>query len=382
MYQPKTNLPDTGTSPAALSGLANSRAVRVRGLSAPITVTWEVTNRCNLRCTHCLSDSGPECASPDELTLEAAKGVVDQLAREKVFQIHFGGGEPFVYPGFMELMRHAQSRGFCCLCISTNGTLLTEAKIAELDAMGGIYLQLSLDGASEATCDAVRGAGTYRKVLQALRRMQGTGIVRTLNMVVTRQNAHELDTMHALASEHGAALRVTRLKPSGRGADVYQALRPTRDQLQTLHGWLQAHPKVLTGDTFFHLNAFGGPPLKGFQTCGAARMTCLIIPNGEVYPCAFTQTDFFRAGSLKEQPFGDIWRESEVFNKAFRKPQQGACASCDAFQGCGGGCPAVKHALTGQLDLPDPDCVLPDKGSTHEEPPDRQGDVNLPLCSD
>lgn len=341
-----------GRSPAL------NRALRETGLSAPITVTWEVTNRCNLRCAHCLSDSGPDAEASADLSLTEAKAVVDQLAAARVFQIHFGGGEPFVYPGFLELLRHAQSRGLCCLCISTNGSLLDGRRIAELEALGGVYLQISLDGATESACDAVRGPGAWRKAVAALERLEGRAIVRTVNFVYTRGNAGQLDAMHGLALHHGATLRVTRLKPSGRGAASYETLRPTQPQLAELHAWLARHPDVLTGDTFFHLNAFGGKPLPGFQFCGAARLTCLIVPNGDVFPCAFTQNGFFRAGNLRTTPFQQIWSESAVFNRVFRQRQTGACSTCAAFDGCGGGCPAVKHALTGRLDLPDPDCVI------------------------
>ena len=273
--------------------------LRGEGLSAPITVTWEVTNRCNLRCVHCLSDSGPEADTRDELSLEEARRVVDQLAQAKVFQIHFGGGEPFLYPGFMDLLRHAQARGFCCLCISTNGAMLDASRIAQLEALGGVYLQLSLDGATESGCDAIRGRGAYRRVLEALERLRDSSIVRTVNFVLTRQNADDLDLVRQLAVSHGATLRVTRLKPSGRGQRVYRAMRPTQQQLANLHGWLGRHPDVLTGDTFFHLNAFGGAPLPGFQFCGAARLTCLITPNGDVFPCAFTQMERFTGGNLR-----------------------------------------------------------------------------------
>lgn len=332
--------------------------LRGSGLSAPITVTWEVTNRCNLRCLHCLSDSGPEADTSAELDLPEARRVVDQLAEARVFQIHFGGGEPFVYPGFMELLRHAQARGFCCLCISTNGAMLSGARIAELQALGGIYLQLSLDGASEQSCDALRGRGAFRRAVQALERLRGTSIVRTVNFVYTRANAHELQDMHALAIRHGATLRVTRLKPSGRGTAMYGQLRPTGAQQAGLRDWLQSHPDVLTGDTFFHLNALGGEPLPGFRFCGAARLTCLITPNGDVFPCAFTQSPQFLAGNLRCAPFREIWSEAEVFNTIFRREAEGPCNACSAYEGCGGGCPAVKQAVAGRLDVPDPDCVL------------------------
>ncbi len=334
-----------------------ARTLSVTGLSAPLTVTWEITNFCNLRCIHCLSDSGPEADTSAELGLEEGKGVVDQLAAAGVFQIHFGGGEPFLYPGFIELLRHAQARGFCCLCISTNGTRLNDTRIAQLEEMGGIYLQISLDGATEATCDALRGAGAFRKGLAALARLQGSSIVRTLNLVYCRGNAHELDCALELAEAHGATLRVTRLKPSGRGGAVYRAQRPTQAQLAALHPWLTRHPEVLTGDSFFHLNPLGERPLPGFQFCGAARLTCLITPNGDVFPCAFTQAEEFRGGNLRLTPFREIWNGSEVFNRIFRREASGACTSCSDFEGCGGGCPAVKHALVGRLDVPDPDCV-------------------------
>ena len=350
---------------------AVASVLRGQGLSAPITVTWEVTNRCNLRCAHCLSDSSPEADTRAEFDLEEARRVVDQLAEARVFQIHFGGGEPFLFPGFMELLRHAQARGFCCLCISTNGALLDAPRIAALESLGGIYLQLSLDGATEASCDALRGPGAYRRAVQALERLRGTSIVRTVNFVLTRQNAHQLDDMHALAGRFGATLRVTRLKPSGRGAAVYRSMRPTQAQLAGLHGWLTGHPEVLTGDTFFHLNPLGDAPLPGFQFCGAAKLTCLITPNGDVYPCAFTQQPHFLAGNLREQPFQDIWSGGEVFNTLFRREQGGACGSCPAYEGCGGGCPAVKHALTGGLEVPDPDCVLETA---------RAGTDTAPLC--
>src|SRR5260370_28894460 len=72
------------------------------GLSAPITVTWEITAACNIACIHCLSSSGRR--RPRELTREQALALVDELADMQVFQIHFGGGEPFIYPAPWQLL--------------------------------------------------------------------------------------------------------------------------------------------------------------------------------------------------------------------------------------------------------------------------------------
>src|SRR6478672_6332405 len=70
------------------------------GLSAPITVTWEITAACNIARVHCLSSSGQR--RPRELTRQQSLALVDELAEMQVFQIHFGGGEPFIYPGIWQ----------------------------------------------------------------------------------------------------------------------------------------------------------------------------------------------------------------------------------------------------------------------------------------
>ena len=132
--------------------------------------------------------------------------------------------------------------------------------------------------------------------------------------MVTRQNAGQLDEFKAIADGHGAQLRLTRLRPSGRGADVWQDLHPTVGQQRELYDWLMARgEQVLTGDSFFHLNAYGGA-LPGLGMCGAGRVVCLIDPVGDVYACPFTIHEEFLAGNVREPGgFARVWRESELF---------------------------------------------------------------------
>ena len=68
------------------------------GLGAPVNVTWEITLKCNLRCTHCLSDAGT--ALKEELTSGECRSLVDQLTELRVFQVNIGGGEPFIRERF------------------------------------------------------------------------------------------------------------------------------------------------------------------------------------------------------------------------------------------------------------------------------------------
>src|SRR6266853_6711879 len=112
------------------------------GLSAPITVTWEITAACNIACVHCLSASGKR--RPRELTTQQSLALVDELAEMQVFQIHFGGGEPFIYPGIWQVLEHSRERGLV-MCVSTNGTLITPERARRLAQLDPIYFQVSLD---------------------------------------------------------------------------------------------------------------------------------------------------------------------------------------------------------------------------------------------
>ena len=82
-----------------------------------------------------------------------------------------------------------------------------------------------------------------------------------------------------------------------------------------IYDWLVAHgDNVLTGDSFFHLNALGEEPLPGLNMCGAGRVVCLIDPIGDVYACPFVIHDEFKAGNVREPGgFANVWRQSELF---------------------------------------------------------------------
>jgi MoaA/NifB/PqqE/SkfB family radical SAM enzyme len=94
-----------------------------------------------------------------------------------------------------------------------------------------------------------------------------------ISVVVTRHNVDQLDEFKALADRYGAQLRITRLRPSGRGADTWHELHPTNAQQRQIYDWLMANgEQVLTGDSFFHLNALGDR-CPG-STCAARAASC------------------------------------------------------------------------------------------------------------
>src|SRR6516162_4107669 len=282
------------------------------GLAAPICLTWELTYACNLACVHCLSSSGRR--DPRELPTRQCKELIDELERMQVFYVNIGGGEPTVRPDFWDLVGYATAH-HVGVKFSTNGVKITPAVARRLSGSDYVDVQISLDGATAEVNDAVRGAGSYATALRAIRNLADAGFRGfKISVVMTRHNA-------------------------GQQRDLYQ--------------WLLAHgEQVLTGDSFFHLNGYGGA-LPGLGMCGAGRVVCLIDPVGDVYACPFTIHEEFLAGNVREPGgFARVWRESALFADLRRPQSGGACESCSAYGSCRGGCMAAKFFTGLPLDGP------------------------------
>ncbi|MEO7058936.1 MAG: mycofactocin radical SAM maturase [Lapillicoccus sp.] len=325
------------------------------GLDAPICLTWELTYACNLACVHCLSSSGRR--DPRELTTAEAKALIDEFERMQIFYVNIGGGEPTVRPDFWELLDYAVEH-HVGVKFSTNGFRITKERAERLATTDYVDVQISLDGATAEVNDPVRGAGTYDAARQAMANLQAAGMKDfKISVVCTRHNIDQLDDFKAIADHYGAQLRLTRLRPSGRGADVWEDLHPLPQQQRQLYDWLVAHGDgVLTGDSFFHLSAFGDA-LPGLNLCGAGRVVCLVDPVGDVYACPFAIHDTFLAGNIRDRGFAQVWKESPLFLD-LRSPQTGgACTRCSAYDSCRGGCMAAKFFTGLPLDGPDPECV-------------------------
>jgi MoaA/NifB/PqqE/SkfB family radical SAM enzyme len=142
-----------------------------------------------------------------------------------------------------------------------------------------------------------------------------------------------LDNLVGLSARYGAKLRVSRFRPSGRGKQSWAELNVEREQMAEFSQWLARHLAVSTGDSFFSVTTEERRSL-GLNMCGACKLTCCLSPQGEIYPCAFLQ----------------------VFD-SFRQLEIKSCESCQRFDMCHGGCPAIAYHTQRKLGLPDPGCL-------------------------
>ena len=228
--------------------------------------------------------------------------MLDELHDLQVFYINIGGGEPMIRRDFFELVEYSISQGIG-VKFSTNGAFIDADKAAPA---GGDGLSRHPDqprrhrsrdqrrGARRRARTPPRsGPWTTSATPVSGRSRSRSSSPATTSISSTTSRRSRIRTVHSL--------RVTRLRPSGRGADTWHDLHPTNAQQRQIYEWLLAHGEnVLTGDSFFHLNALGDENLPGLNLCGAGRVVCLIDPIGDVYACPFVIHDEFKAGNVRD----------------------------------------------------------------------------------
>ena len=164
-------------------------------------IHWEVTNKCNLRCKHCLPMSGS--ARTGELTTEEAIAALKTFQAVGFSKVYFTGGESFSRKDFSILLERTVALGMQASVI-TNATMLRSATL-ELVKRLQVQLGVSLDGADGTTNDAIRGQGSFKQVIEALKQCQDSGISTTLYVTVTAANVKQLGALARLARELGCS---------------------------------------------------------------------------------------------------------------------------------------------------------------------------------
>jgi Fe-coproporphyrin III synthase len=349
-------------------------------------VFWNMTGRCNLLCSHCYMEAGPEARREDELTTEEAKALIDDLAGLRVPLLLFSGGEPLVRDDFWDLARYAAEKDLTT-ALSTNGTLITPEVARNLKDVGVEYAGVSLDGASPETHDRMRGVpGSFERALRGLENCVAVGLKCGVRVTVTRENHTEISDLIDLALAAGVPrFCVYWLVPSGRGRELRAAgrLRPAeiREVLDLLYRRARSlDPGVMEfltvdapQDAVYLLSTLRREDAPAYASmctllehsgvgCSAGDRVANIDPSGNVYPCQFAQLEELRIGNIRERRFGDLWNDplNPVLSLFRTKNERvgGTCGGCSYREICGGGCRVRAFAEDGDLWAEDPLCPL------------------------
>jgi radical SAM protein with 4Fe4S-binding SPASM domain len=333
-------------------------------LSAPTEAHVAVTRQCSAGCSGCYMDSYLPGTRPDlqakELGLEGMKQVVDALAEIRVFHLALGGGESLELPWFLELAEYVRDRGMIPN-LTTNGFPLDENNAKRCRVFGQI--NVSLDGVGDAYRDTrgVRGFEAADRALSLLRKARcRTGI----NVVVSRRNVHDLETIFRYARRMKLnQVELLRFKPSGRGLDPFPEMDLTPEQA------LAFYPRVivlarrfrirLRLDCSFMPMVFAHRPDPGridlfaIAGCHGGEMLLGVDPAGQAGACSFAEHEPLAASRIRSW-----WEAPETF-RIFRSWHENAhepCASCAYLAACRGGCHVVARAVLGDPRKPDPGC--------------------------
>jgi MoaA/NifB/PqqE/SkfB family radical SAM enzyme len=174
--------------------------IRERKQRRPVVV-WNLTKQCNLYCEHCYAAATDERA-PGELSTAEGKRLLDNLAGYGVPVVLFSGGEPLVREDLPELVGYAADRGIRPV-LSTNGTLITPEKAAELRDAGLAYAGVSVDGLRERN-DAFRGQeGAFDAAVRGIEACLDASLKTGLRYTITDRTAPDLEDVVDLLYDVG-----------------------------------------------------------------------------------------------------------------------------------------------------------------------------------
>lgn len=236
-------------------------------------VHWEVTNKCNLRCKHCLPASGP--VRDQELTTGEAMAALESFRATGVSRINFTGGEPFGRKDFLDILEQTVALGMRAAVI-TNATLL-QASMLEAVKRLGVELGISLDGADEMTNDSIRGQGSFGQVVLALQQCQVMGIPVTLYVTMTAANVHQVEALAVLAQAYACrGIHYNEVTIAGRAIGFSDELELSEEQKGALPGLVA---RVAT-------DVFGEEVSEIDERCFVDGETFYMAANGELYVCS------------------------------------------------------------------------------------------------
>lgn len=329
----------------------HTRAVEIQPLEVnfsrlPVLSEVAVTSRCNLRCAFCYgscSCTGRPANARDEMTTQEIERILAKIfLQARVPSVSFTGGEPAMRPDLCRLVGHAKALGMRVNLI-TNGTLVSAALARSLAAAGLDSAQVSLEGVTAATHDAVTGVpGSFAATLAGVTHLKGCGIPVHTNTTLNRRNLDDCRRMPRFVREElgldrfsmnlvipsGAALVHEHLlvRYSEVGPMVEGVLEESR-RLGVEFMWYSPTPLCLFNPI---LHALGN------KACGACDGLLSVDSGGNVLPCSSWPDP---VGNLLQSDFAGIWDSSRATAYRRKRLAHPQCRECDSFPACHGACP-------------------------------------------
>ena len=301
------------------------------------------TLRCNLRCLHCYSSSGPE--ERTELPVDLLGDAIAAARTEGYTVVSVSGGEPLMYKPLAELLDHAHACG-ALTTVTTNGMLLTKRHLGELAGRLDL-LAISLDGPPASHNRMRSSEHAFSQMESRLEDLRASGIPFGFIFTLTQRNVHELDWVARFAAEQGARLlQIHPLEEVGRARRLLAGDRP--DELESAYAFLEAarlrelYAERLTVQLdLVHGDLLRAAPERAYadDVDSDAPLAELVSPlvieaSGLVVPLQFGFAPAYALGNLRVAPLGELaaqWRRERLpaFSRVCRSAFEAITAPAD-----------------------------------------------------
>ncbi|MBI4400499.1 MAG: radical SAM protein [Nitrospirae bacterium] len=358
----------------------------------PRLVYWEITKRCNLRCSHCRAVP-QSCQSSDELSLAEGFRLIDAIAEVGQPILVLTGGEPLLRSDLFDLATYGVWRGLP-MALATNGTLVTREVAKRVVNAGFKRVSISLDGPDAETHDNFRRVpGAFDDAVDGFIHLKELGMSMQVNTTVTVHNRERLEETYELVRKLGAdAWHLFLLVPVGCGLEIARSAQLTPRDYEEVLFWIDDLAQSEAQSGGMEIRATCAPHAQRIRLqrealaereassvmreasesggrgtlhegrsvkpqtrrgCLAGTGICFISHRGKVFPCGYLP---IQAGDTRQQPFARIWETAPLFAD-LRDPGRlmGKCGVCEYRVVCGG-CRARAFGQTGHYLNEEPFC--------------------------
>lgn len=349
----------------------------------PLSLTWEITSDCNLRCSHCYYYNQKEkFDSTNDLSTEQIMKILNDIIEMGIVNIILTGGEALLRKDIFEIINKIKSNNIS-IKLSSNGIIITKEiakKLSTLLHPKMDEVQISLDGACEEIHDKTRGKGNFKKTIQGIENLLEYGIFPSINCTVTSNNVLDLQALYKLSQKYKAKkLSLTRITPCD---DSHNNLVPDMNILFHEVANVINLEKSIKGP-FFEMSTFGFNDFIEYEILSkfveknsemlkimsSENLMCHrhekinISKNGKVYLCfPAADNDICSLGDLRKESLINIWAKrynNPLFQK--RNLNDMICNKCKFILFCKAGCPLNAYQKYNNVLAPDGNCAFGEK---------------------
>ncbi len=289
----------------------------------PVSISFEPTTSCNLRCPECPSGLRAFTRPTGMLQKDFFRQTIDEIHKELLYLIFYFQGEPYLNPGFLEMVRYAADKKIYT-ATSTNAHYLTDENAKKTVESGLDRLIISIDGTTQDTYKQYRVGGNLEKVIQGAKNIvkwkkelnSKTPFI-FFQFLVVKHNEHQVEEIKQLAKEIG--VDEVRFKT----AQVYDYENDPNNLIPSLDKFSR-YKKDSKG--------VYQPKNKLANRCWKLWHSNVITWDGLVVPCCFDKDAMHRLGNLKNESFKTVWHNDNY--KQFRselmmgRKNIDICANC------------------------------------------------------